>query len=733
MSSAAPHPFESPVDHLFAELDRLDLLLRRQIVRLRRANLLTEDEYRGLYIPDAHVDVVLSGGIREPEAGHEAAEEDALVRMAASLAEENAERAAATRAAGGRMPLAELAERAGLSRLEADAIVIALAPELDRGYETLYGYVQNDVTRRAPTVALVLDLLSDSRQERVAWGAAFAADAPLIREDLVRLEPGEHEQRPSRLSRALHLDDRMVEFLVGRNGIDPELGAVAELRDARVSLDDLILGDAQRRELARLATDPDLGEVAVELAGVAGSGRRSIAAAVARERGVPLLVGDLDSLPSPDPASIDRALSLLRREALLRGAALAVVCHRLLSDGGAEDRRARTAAVEGGLARVPGPLFLVSETRLPLEAGSIGRRRVLCELEPLSSALRADVWRRALEERGLPATRGAIEEVAETFVLPPGRIHGAARDADAGVREGRPLRAADLRRAARSGPSGALNRLAEPVAMPHRWDDIVLPAHTRRQLEEVRDAIRHRHRVREEWGFARRVAARSGMAALFAGPSGTGKTMAAGILGREVEVEVYRVRLEAVTSKYIGESEKNIAAVMEDARNANAALLFDEADAHFGKRSEVHDAHDRYANMETAFLLQQLESYDGIVILTTNLRGNIDEAFTRRLDHIVDFPEPNAELREAIWRGMFPSEAPLADDLDLAALAERFDLSGGNIRNAALAAAFAAASEGVPIGMSHVLHGVGRELQKLGRPLPPRELRERAMSLREAG
>jgi SpoVK/Ycf46/Vps4 family AAA+-type ATPase len=232
--------------------------------------------------------------------------------------------------------------------------------------------------------------------------------------------------------------------------------------------------------------------------------------------------------------------------------------------------------------------------------------------------------------------------------------------------------------------------------------------------------------VLEQWGFGRKHARRAGFTALFVGQPGTGKTMAAEVMAGELGLDLYRIDLSGVVSKYIGETEKNLERVFRAADQGDALLLFDEADALFGKRSEVRDAHDRYANVEVAYLLQRLEAYEGVAILTSNLRGNIDEAFMRRLDFVLEFPMPEEAERLAIWRRALPSEAPLGTDVDLEFLSRKFKLAGGHIRNIALAAAFFAAADGGPIAMRHLVRGTRREHQKLGKLLGTREFENRA-------
>jgi SpoVK/Ycf46/Vps4 family AAA+-type ATPase len=244
---------------------------------------------------------------------------------------------------------------------------------------------------------------------------------------------------------------------------------------------------------------------------------------------------------------------------------------------------------------------------------------------------------------------------------------------------------------------------------------LVLPENTLTQLHEICNHVRHRHRVLGEWRFERKLSYGKGLSALFVGPSGTGKTMAAEVIANELQLDLYKIDLSSVVSKYIGETEKNLAKIFTEAESSNAILFFDEADALFGKRTKVSDAHDRYANIETSYLLQKMESYAGVAILATNFQENIDEAFARRIRFLVDFPFPDAERRQEIWRTHFPAEAPTSREIDYAWLGQQLQITGGNIKNIALNAAFLAAEDGGEIAMEHVLRGAKREFEKIGK------------------
>jgi SpoVK/Ycf46/Vps4 family AAA+-type ATPase len=320
----------------------------------------------------------------------------------------------------------------------------------------------------------------------------------------------------------------------------------------------------------------------------------------------------------------------------------------------------------------------------------------------------------------LNASDADVEAIAERFVLNPGQIEdavtwlGHAQHLD-GNATGREPPAELLFDAARTVSSGPLGKLAVKVNNRFGWDDLVLPPVLLQQIQEVAAAIKHRKLVYGEWGMARRFGDGGGLKVLFSGASGTGKTMTASVLARDLGLDLFRIDLSGVVSKYIGETEKNLDQIFTAAQSSNAILFFDEADALFGKRSEVKDAHDRYANIEVSYLLQKMEEYDGVVILASNLSKNIDQAFARRMHYAIEFPRPGKEHRQQLWRGMFRPETPLGDDVDFAFLAHQFELTGGDIKNVVLAAAFLAVDDGQVIHMEQIVKALARQMMRQGK------------------
>jgi SpoVK/Ycf46/Vps4 family AAA+-type ATPase len=340
----------------------------------------------------------------------------------------------------------------------------------------------------------------------------------------------------------------------------------------------------------------------------------------------------------------------------------------------------------------------------------------ILRLPPLGTDERRRIWQQEAAISGIGLSHDEATTLATTYRLSGREIALTVERASLPDGGGESL-LERLAPAARAVSSTNLGRLGQEIAPRFRWQDIVLPGAVSELLNEMIIRVRHRPLVFGDWGFTVQHARSASLSALFAGPSGTGKTMAAEVIANELGLPLFRVDLAAVVSKYIGETEKNLAQIFGEAESSSAVLFFDEADALFGKRSEVKDAHDRYANIEVSYLLQRMEDYDGIIILASNMRQNLDEAFVRRLHLTADFPFPDEDARFEIWSRHLPAALPLAEDVDLRLLARHYRLSGGNIRNACVTAAFLAAAEGSPVEMGHFQRAIRREHQKMGKLL----------------
>jgi AAA+ superfamily predicted ATPase len=667
-----------------------------------------DDAYRGLYISDAEVERLHAFHVPIPEA---------FVQQRTAIFQEwQAIEAQGLHAHQTQqpIPLLHLAQLFGLGPIERATLLLALAPELDLRFERLYGYIQDDVTRKRPTVDLALRLFCADPRERIAARPLFSPHAPLLQHRLIQLSDEPQRPQSPLLARAIRLDDRVVAALLGQGMFDPLLAPALRLLAEPQQVANLLLPPELVASLRRFLEAHPAGAT-LALHGSYGTGRRAIAAAFSHERQQPLLLVDLAQLTTSQAQSDPRdLLERVVREARLWGANLlwSNLDATIAEDGPPAWRQALLHTL-----RTPGLFHFLALERSWESRGLLGAMPYLrVELPTLNFSERELLWQQRLGAHA-PA-EPLISALASTFRLSAGQIRDAAAMAQTlAAWNGGPLSSNELFAACRAQSSGKLDALAHKIRTTYSWNDIVIPPDQLAQLHEICVQVRHRRTVLEQWGFDRHLAMGKGVNVLFAGQSGTGKTMAAEIIAADLGLELFRVDLATMVSKYIGETEKNLDRVFTAAREANAILFFDEADAIFGKRSEVKDAHDRYANIEVGYLLQKMESYDGVVILATNLKKNLDEAFVRRLHTTIDFPFPEEPDRLRIWRKVFPADAPLGDDVDLGFLARQFKLAGGNIRNIALLAAYLAAEDGTVITMPQIVRAIRREYQKLGKLL----------------
>jgi AAA+ superfamily predicted ATPase len=705
-STAAAPPRDAGLAGILRELERLDALLDRavQAARERAVAEAGGDPYRGLYVSHEEAEGLV---VREPGAP--------------SLSADGW--AAPERGAGS--PLARLAAVAGLSPFETDLLLIALAPDLDLKYERIYAYLQDDVTRRRPTVDLAFGLLCPSFGARAAARARLSPAGTLRRNGLLHLVEDAGQKHAPLLGRTLKADERVVDWLLGSDEPDPALQHVARAVPTGATLDALLLPEDLRRRLRLMAEERGPGgrPPVFHLQGAAGVGRQALAAALCGEQGLGLLAVDCARLAGDDAPALSETLRLAAREALLRGSGLLLEgWDALLGD----DRRAARAVAVGEVDGWDAPTFVAGE--LAWEPGDALHERPLLRVEVPSPdyADRVTLWTASLNGDGSRDPSLDADALANKFRFTGGQIREAAATARNLARardpQGGRLTMADLYAACRMHSNPRLAALARKITPRYAWDDIVLPPDRVQQLREITNYVKYRSLVYGEWGFDRKLAMGKGLNALFAGGSGTGKTMAAEIIAGELALDLYKIDLSSVVSKYIGETEKNLSRIFNEAETSNAILFFDEADSMFGKRSEVRDSHDRYANLEISYLLQRMEEYEGVVILATNFRKNMDDAFVRRLHFSIDFPFPAERERLRIWQRVWPERIPRSADVDLEQIARRVEVAGGSIRNIALAAAFLAADEEGVVCMSHLVRATRREYQKMGKVLSDGDL-----------
>ena len=576
----------------------------------------------------------------------------------------------------------------GLSPFERDVVLLAAGVEMDSKLGQFAGEALGREARGAITFGLALATLVDPH-----W-SALAPTAPLRRFWLVEIEA-----ERGLTAAPLRIDERILHFLAGVNLLDPRLEKLLQFK----AHPHAIAEEHRALTVETIAAfDAESGQATVlHLCGDDPQGQEDIASLWAVNAGRHLYVLRAENLPTT-AAEVDQMAALWAREAWLLPGVLLVQC------GAA----APSAAVRQVLERLPAPLVVASREPIRLE-----RAVLRYDVNKPSPIEQKQLWKHALGT-GAEGLAGLLDDVSEQFRLSAQTISalgGSMRSSEGSVD---PVRLWSICRSLARPQLEDLAQRIEPVAT---WTDLVLPEAQIQILHQLAAQARHRMTVYETWGFAERGRRGLGINALFSGASGTGKTLASEVLARALRLDLYRVDLATVVSKYIGETEKNLKQVFDAAEEGGVILLFDEADALFGKRGEVKDSVDRYANIEVGYLLQRMESFQGLAILTTNLKSSLDAAFQRRLRFTVDFPFPDTAQREAIWQRIFPAKTP-TQGINALLLAQ-LNMTGGNIRNIAMNAAFLAAERGGPVRMEHLLQATKLEAIKAERPLTVNETR----------
>jgi AAA+ superfamily predicted ATPase len=616
-------------------------------------------------------------------------------------------RAQATLAAGRSLPLVDLALEFGLSDIAIKVLAVASAPTLRGEIARLYGVLANDEGRPICDRYLIELILAGqdwNRRNQVA--AELDADAPLVKYGLARVlaTPGDQY-----LFAPITVEPVLLARLRGDPFASTGAGSVSTIRHADRTIDELAIPHDLKREMVIALADPVSPErpIRIVLRGRPGSGRTTTLAALAARAGKPLAVIDAELLPRG--RVLAGAIRVELRLALLRGAIPCLSNLEIIDRDDAEG----IEHVREVLRSHPGPIaFRMSpELRAPLDPGFLDYT-----LPSLSEGERLDFWTRTLRRRGLDTSGAAA--LASRFRIGPGTIERVI-DYVATRRTVERRDEADftgeIDRSARQHIDVRLGKVATHIDRLARWEQVALPEDVLDSIREFIGRLKHRRLVYESWGFEHKMATSRGLVALFYGPPGTGKTMVAGLIARELGLDLYRVDLARITSKWIGETEKNLAEVFDAAEDGQALVLFDEADSLFAKRTEVKSSVDRYANLEVNYLLQRLDTFEGVAILTTNLEGSIDMAFKRRMSLRLSFPFPDEEMRIRLWAAHIPPEVPTLGDFDFADLARRFPMSGGYIRNSALRAAFLAAQESRPLAQEHLVRAISLEYRELGK------------------
>ena len=731
-------PFESARDHLDAALALVGKLFEREIESHWELGLLPriQDEFSGTFVSGDEVSAIL--GVGSGAAGDATARGQerlaALDQEISARQQDIDQRLAAARAAGRPLPIDQLRRSLGLTASEERALWVLIAVELSTRLRSLMRYLVNESGRVYADVGLLGLLVYGRGPARERMVRELAGDGPLLALRLVEPVGGRraYDESPY-LLRSLRVNPRVIELAHGLVRLDRDVARAATLVTEPPAAAELLLPDSLKAHVSALlageaaaaaAGGPAAGPRGAEqapfviLGGATGSGRKSLILGAAAVQSRPVLHLSCAALEGWDPAELGRLARALVREALLFDALLLFEDIDLLSAAPDSGRPDRMRPFEAALAGYPG---VVAATAAPRDARPVALNRglVMVDVPVPTEAARAILWQRALDGTRAPGLD--IDKVAARYPITGGVLLRAAASAAAlaGARaragEAAGVGDADVHAGLRTTLETKLSGLGRRVTWRQGWDDLVLPEDSIDEVREFIARVKHKRRVYDEWGFSRKYAKGLGLSALFSGEPGTGKTMVAGIIASELALDLYQVDLSRIVSKYVGETEKNLSGLFDAAEAGHAILLFDEADSLFAKRTEVKSSVDRYANLEVNYLLQRMEAFGGITILTTNMDSAIDDAFRRRISFRVNFPFPEPEDRRRLWQVMIPTEAELADDLDFDLLSNRYEMSGGYIRNAVLRAAFLAADDKSPITMKHMMRAANLEYTAMGK------------------
>ncbi len=615
-------------------------------------------------------------------------------------------RMACTEERGDDLPLIRLCRLFSCDRFELFVVATLLCCELDRKYEKLFTYLQDDITQKKPAVQTLIRLWASPLDTVSDYYGYFSEGGTLLR--YLCVGNGENcDSRGHRGSMTLSLSRAVLDFLTDSLSVSYERWRVQEPLHglyAFSTLSDLVAGAAR--------ADTDGKTTVIHLVGRKGSGRKFICKHAAKGQGRDILFLRAEELC--DAESAERALYDAVCTCVLQDCILCLTDFDQLL---AEEMHAKlsevTKALNHGCSVLGNVVFATSEEKWQEAQLDPSIVKTDFEVPDTDEAQRLILWEKFMEQYDLKTDANAAEMAAK-FRFNPGQIEAAVRrSTDLARLSGRDTVSTELlHQSCYDQVVVGLNSLASPIKPAYDWEDLVLPKSEVQMLKDACAHVKYRHTVYNTWGFSKKAAYGRGLSMLFAGPPGTGKTMAAQVVTNQLHMQMYKIQLSQIVSKYIGETEKNLRQVFTEAKNANCILFFDEMDALFGKRSEVKDSHDRHANIETAYLLQQMEEYDGVVLMATNLLQNIDEAFMRRINFVISFPFPDAPTRKRLWQKLLDTPAPKSEDIDYDFLAENFKIAGGNIKNCVVHAAFLAAAENCEISMRHIVSSVVSEQRK---------------------
>lgn len=613
-----------------------------------------------------------------------------------------------------------LCEKFSLSRLERQLVIMSLAVELHPKYEKVFSLIADDVSIKYPTLETALKLLFDEQTEFIKYKRQWINGGSLLKFLLSDSPWNQYGQ-----NREMRLDERIVYYLLGMEKFSREIDNYIEIFHADSILTPLLIKmDLQEKLQSYYTVLQQKETIIINLEGAHGIGKTFHLKHLCQSLGRNLLIVDMKLFLSE--ASPERLIKSILCETILQNAVLAIKMPDIIED------KLISALVQlktGYMEEYPlnEVLFILSTDSIKKYLTGQNDKLLHFSLELPSEQERKIIWQTFSRQYKFSIQMN-WGEFASKFKFSPGQIRDTLElayiNSALNIQKIEGIGLNSLVLACYQNGKSHLITKARKIEAKYHWEDIILPDDAKNLLKDACNQMNFRQKVFGEWGFEKKLSYGKGLSMLFSGPPGTGKTMSAQVVANELQLELYKVDIAKLVSKYIGETEKNLEEIFDEAQLSNAILFFDEADAIFGKRTEVKDSHDRHANVETAYLLQRMEDYEGVTILATNYLKNIDEAFLRRINFVIEFPFPDASYREKIWRSMFPEETPLHEDVDFSLIAKKFEISGGNIKNIVVSAAFIAAEKNEPVRTSYIIKAARTELNKIGKMVSLDDLEE---------
>ncbi len=703
--------YQNSFEHIIDELKIINILISNKISSIQKNNDPLNNDFSGLIISEYEVNKMLqylseNKIISKIDSASDNTEYDLICKKTQAKINQ-------TQKNGIQLTLLQIIENFSLSKFEKQIILFCLAPEIDRAYSTLYAYLHDNISKKKPSSSLILELTCNSIEEKMLCRRYFSKNSPLFKYGIIQNNSTNDENILSFDS--LSINQNILNFLLDnrkyfKNESNWQLSFPDDLANTGNFLPE-IKQKISKYILNNQRTDKIRNNM-ILLCGATGVGKKILVSSICHDFNCPLIV--IDSSKIVGSEHFEHILRDIFLESILHNAVIYLDNFDLLYD----DTQKAIRLLDLANNKNPLGIFFMGSTKNSFPDFLKSSSALMIPI-PLPNYLeRNEIWRK---ESGQIFSDEILSDLSNKFKFTRQQIFDAIEYAKnlSSLEDSHENSVSinSIYQACRIQSSENLSKLALKVNSPYSWEDLILPNEKKRQLFDVITYIKNKNRVYSEWGFGKKLSPNWGLNILFAGESGTGKTLAAQVIANELNLDMYRIDLSSIISKYIGETEKNLNKIFMEAQNSNSILFFDEADALFGKRSEVHDAHDRYANIEVGYLLQKLEMHQEVVILATNLPKNIDDAFLRRMQFWVEFPFPGYEQRLQIWQNAFPSVAPI--DLtpqDFQFLAEKFHISGGSIKNIVLTAAFLASDGKKPISMQNIMHAIKREYEKIAKP-----------------